>query len=67
MLRNEGRDQDRRPMGIRTKPLHMTDSTENKSRRKITNAELLGGNLKELIDAEKVSLYSLTTLTKSIE
>jgi hypothetical protein len=55
------------PWEFGTKPLHMTESTENKTRRKITNAELLGGNLKELIDAEKVSLYSLTTLTKSIE
>jgi hypothetical protein len=55
------------PWEFGEKPLHMNDSAENKRRRQITNAEILGGNLKELIDQEKVSLYSLPALTKALE
>jgi predicted PilT family ATPase len=45
----------------------MNDSADNKKRRQLTNAEVLGGNLKELIDQDKVSIYSLPMLTKAIE
>jgi len=34
------------------KPLDMTNSEENKKRRKLTNEELLNTNMKELIDTE---------------
>lgn len=55
------------PWTYGTKPTDMTNSEENKKRRKLTNEQILDGNMKELIDTNQVSLYSLPCITKAIE
>lgn len=55
------------PWEFGEKPLHMNNSDENKKRRKITNEEVINGNMKELIDQDKVSIFSLPMLTKAID